>query len=457
MTRDKRIQFLLHLLTGAVVILVSALADRILSQPRMWGANETLGTSIGLAIIVVGLVATPGSTFSRTSMNLSLTLLSVIIVVALGEGFFRLVGYDFRGEEQAWRKTPIYYRQPMTPTGDVYFRRAGPDQWTGQVRNTLAKQRGIHPNPYAAEPVVTASYDRKGFRNPDDLSDWSIAIAGDSHTELGYLTYDQLFTSILARKSNVSVLNLGTSHTGPLTQLSYLRDYGVAASTEHAMIVFYEGNDLENLASEFEALIRWRETGQREYREFTRQPSLLKAVLGLLRQARQQWTRRQRQDRAQDPVPPHKDGVTAYFRSSEQSIPVTLKFTPAGSAQLSDTTKRQLDYFFEQYANFGRERDVTLWLAYVPSKIRVLHGRVDFSASASARLTSWEPTDLPEFIGGLSEQHGINFIDLTPALTRETDRTNQLLYNSLLDSHLNSRGSMVVGQELARHFPRRNQ
>lgn len=434
------------------MVLVSVLADHILSQPRTWGPGQSLGLVIGFVIIAVGLVAAPKSKISRASMNLSLVLLSVFVVIALGEGFFRLIKYDFRGEEQAWLKTPIYYRKPIAPTGDVFFKRTGPDEWTGQVLNTRMKQRGVDPNPYTAEPAITVRYDRRGFRNPDNLSDWSIAVAGDSFTELGYLPYDQLFTSILARLGNVSVLNLGTSFTGPLTHLSYLDDYGIAASTKHAMIVFFEGNDLDDLAREYRALVRWRNTGQRDYREFTKQPSLLKALHELSEQAKRKFMRRQRP--AYELVAERP--VTAYFKSSEGSVPVTLYFTPLGSAQLSNEATRHLNYFFAQYANFGKEREITVWLVFMPSKIRVLHGRIEFSASASDELKTWQPTDLPEVISQLCDQYGINFIDLTPTLVRETDRTKQLLYNSILDGHLNSHGSLIVGRELARHFSQRN-
>jgi hypothetical protein len=420
----------------------------------MWGPGQSLGVVIGFVIIAVGLVAAPKSMISRASMNLSLVLLSVFVVIALGEGFFRLINYDFRGEEQAWLKTPIYYRQPIAPTGDVFFKRTGPDEWTGQVLNTRIKQRGVVPNPYTAEPVITVRYDRRGFRNPDNLSDWSVAVAGDSFTELGYLPYEQLFTSILARIGNVSVLNLGTSFTGPLTHLSYLQDFGIAASTRHAMIVFYEGNDLDDLAREYSALARWRKTGQRDYREFTKQPSLLKALHELLGHANRKLRGRQRRKSAFELVAERP--VTGYFKSSEGSVPVTLFFTPLGSAQLSNATTQHLNYFFGQYANFGKEREITVWLAFMPSKLRVVHGRIEFSATASDELKTWQPTDLPEVISQLCDQYGINFIDLTPTLVRETDRTKQLLYNSILDGHLNSHGSLIVGRELARYFSRRN-
>lgn len=305
----------------------------------------------------------------------------------------------------------------------------------------MVKQVGARPNPYMNEPVITVEYDRRGFRNPDQLSDWEIAIAGDSFTELGYLPYEQLFTSILAKKLNVSVLNLGTSYTGPLTQLSYLNDYGIAASTKHTMIVFTEGNDLKNLADEYQALVRWREIGQRDFYEFRKQPSLVRALRKFIERL----------------IRKRSHGFNAYFKSSQGNIPVTIYYAPPGRSKLSNKTMHHLNYFFRQYADFGKKsRQITLWLAYMPSKLRVVHGHIEFSASANEKLKSWKPTDLPVIISGLCHQYGIKFIDLTPALVRETDLNKKLFYNSIYDNHLNLHGSLVVGQELARQFTGQN-
>lgn len=427
------------------MVLASVLADHILSQPRVWGLMQSLALVTGLGIVAIGFVHPHIGIIFRVSANICLSLLSLFVFIAVGEVFFRVIGYDFAGEVSAWLQIPPYYRTPMTPTGNVSFKRFGSEQWTGQVLNTILKQNDVLPNPYTNEPVITVKYDRRGFRNPDHMADWEIAVAGDSFTELGYLPYEQLFTSILAKILNVSVLNLGTSYTGPLTQLSYLHDYGIAASTRHTIIVFFEGNDLEDLVWEYKDLDRWKKTGQRGSREFKKQPSLVRALYEVVGRVRRK--------------PPHRsesNPVTAYFESSQGDIPVTLDYTPPGRAQLSKETMDQLNYFFRQYADFGKARQITAWLAYMPCKERVLHGQLEFSASAAEEFKNWQPTDLPEVISGLCDQYGIKFIDLTPALIRETLNKKQLLHNSIYDNHLNSHGSLVVGQELARHFSGQN-
>src|SRR5205814_7470894 len=102
-----------------------------------------------------------------------------------------------------------------------------------------------------------------------------------SFVELGYLPMDQLFTTILGQSLGLRVANFGTSYTGPLTQLSYLQDYGIAQSTRRSVIVFFEGNDLSDLSAESADAEKLKLTGKRPYRKFTKQPSAIKAAYNL--------------------------------------------------------------------------------------------------------------------------------------------------------------------------------
>ena len=144
--------------------------------------------------------------------------------------------------------------------------------------------------------------------------------------------------------------------------------------------------------------------------------------------------------------------MNAFFKSPHGGIPVTLAFTPPGRSGLSDKTVRYLEEFFSEYADFGTVRQVTAWLAYMPSKRRVLDGQIQFTSAADEKLRIWRPTDLPELISELCDQYGIGFIDLTPALVDETRNNARLVYNSIYDTHLNSLGSLVVAREMARHL-----
>jgi hypothetical protein len=442
MTSGKRTRVILHSISGGALASAAVLVDYMEASPG-WSLYQVILIAAALVIIALGFISSFGL-LSRVSMSICLLLLSLYISLALAEVFFRVIGFDFAREEEASLRVPPYYRQPIIPTGEVFFRRPGPEEWTGQVLHTFLMQFNVLPNPYSSEPVITVKYNRAGFRNSDDISDWDIVVAGDSFTELGSLRDEELFTTILGESLNMRVLNLGTSYTGPLTQLSYLRDYGISGSTKHAFIVFFEGNDLNDLAREYKDLIRWRESGQRGYREFKRQPSAVRALYRLLKNVA---------------VRPGKQTgyVHAYFQSPHGNIPISLFFTPPARADISEETKDHLNYFFGEYTKFRKERQITAWLVYMPSKERVLHGQMKFSNGTSDKFRHWRPTDLPALISELCDQYGIKFVDLTPALIRETARNKQLLYNSIYDFHLNSHGSLVVGQELARQFLRQNQ
>jgi hypothetical protein len=433
---QKRIHVSLHLLTGTVLAFGAIAASSIWRLPPSLKPFQTLTIVAGLVMAVLAFIR-PDRRLARLSANFCLLLLSGVFVAGTLEIFFRAIGFDFAHEEENWRKTPPYYRQPIVESGEVYFRRPGPETWTGRVLDIRLKQLNIFPNPYTNETAITVKYDRFGFRNEEGLTDWDIAVTGDSFTELGYLSYEQLFTTLLGKKSNARVLNLGVSQTGPLSQVSYLRDYGIAPSTKQVVIVFFEGNDLDDLKMENNLLRQFRETGQRRHRQFAKRSSVIGAVCRTIASLFQK-----------DPDKP-RPMVTATFSSAHGEVPMTFLYTPPDRMHLPPETLRQFEDFFARYGAFGRERQVEAWLVYAPCKERILHGLVKFAKDAPNRFQAWQPTDLPQVTADLAAKHGVRFIDLTPALRETTLRTRELLFNSIYDTHFNARGSAVVAEELA--------
>ena len=434
--RAGRIHLILHLAAAAVLALAAGFLF-FMRDGFFSGSALQLGTIVAATIVALLGLVLPSGRVATLSANICLSFLTFFVILSMLEAFFRLIGHDFAKEEQTWRRTPLYYRQPIFPTGEVFFRRPGPEKWTGQVLNARLDELHVSPNPYRDESTITVSYDATGFRHEEGFTDWEIAIAGDSFTELGYLPYDQLFTTILGKLTNLRVLNLGTGYTGPLTQLSYLRDYGLAPGTRRAVIVFFEGNDLEDLDREYGDLMRYQSTGHRPLREFKKQTSVTRALFKLVESIFQR---------------PPRSWVTAYFKSARGDVPITLLYIPPARDQLPPEAVRQLNYFFERFAAFGKDHHVEVWLVFMPCKERVVYGMVEFCATASEKLKKWEPTDLPIVISDLSQGHGVRFMDLTPMLREETHQSGELLYNSIYDTHLNARGSQAVAREMARQL-----
>lgn len=438
MVHSKRLHIALHLLAGTLLVLAAWIPGRVPDLALCWLQVGTPLLASGLILALLGFL-TYRPKLARSSALLCVLSGFLVVTLALGEIAFRIAGYDFRQTTVKLRHLAPFFRKPTIPTGLAYFRRSGPETWTGRVIWSCLEQLHIRPNPYSNEPPITVVYDGNGFRNETGDTDWDLAVAGDSFTELGHLPFDRLFTSILAEQTGLRVHNLGVSYTGPLTQLSYLADYGLAASTRDTVIVFFEGNDLADLGREYRELQEYLKTGKRYPRGRRKQTSLLRALCEL------SLTRPDR-----SPAP----GLdpSAYFQSVHGPVPVTLSLPPGLVSALPTNTTHALEFFMNGYARFAKQHQVRPWLAYMPSKPTVLRGLLSFPETSDAVWREGPASDLPDYVKERCAQHGIRFINLVPVLVRETRRTGQLLYNAMYDTHLNQRGAKVVALEVARHL-----
>jgi hypothetical protein len=434
-TLSFRVHLLLHLVTA---LLLFGAAWLLTTRPELAIHWHQIVTPLVTAGIIVALLPAfhRRRKFSRFSAGLCVSISSFLLLVAVVEIGFRLAGFDFRRQEAFLRRVPPCYQKPRVPTGEVFFRHPGPLTWTGQVLKAQLAALRLSTEPYRDEPVVTIHYNRFGFRDADDLTAWDLAVAGDSFTELGYLPDRELFTTILGRRLHLRVLNLGVASTGPLTYLSYLKDYGLCPQLRQTLVVFYEGNDMEDLRREDAALKKFQATGQRPSMAIHKQTSFLRALGERLRRT--------------DPTTPTGLPVDAYFLSAHGKVPVSLEPPPRGRADEPPAALQALAFFAREYAAFARQHGVRPWLAYMPCKMRIWHGHLEFTDRATDAIKQWKPTDLPAVVAGECARNGIGFIDLTPALRDALERSGDLLYNTIYDTHLNARGSAVVADALAR-------
>jgi lysophospholipase L1-like esterase len=374
---------------------------------------------------------------ARLAAVVCLLVCLVLGVLTVGEVAFRLAGYDFHRTEAKLRRLPPFFRKPMTPCGTGFFRRTGPEVWRGAAIRTLLREnrRGVSPECYLDELDITVRYDTLGFRDEAGLTNWDVAVAGDSFTELGHLPFDQLFTTRLAQRLGIHVRNLGVSFTGPLTQLGYLELFGLAPDTRDVAIVFFEGNDFEDLIREVGTRRRFLESGRWEPRERRRQTSLLRALCEAGRGHR-------------EPEPPPRE-PDAFFPARTGEQPVTVSANPPAARSSTSETRAALDAFFAEYGALARTRHVRAWFVLMPCKERVWWGLLRFTNTAPEWCADWTP---PNVVGELAARcagEGIAFVDLTPALAAVTRQNREMLFNGMHDTHLNARGAEIVAQALA--------
>ena len=103
-----------------------------------------------------------------------------------------------------------------------------------------------------AGPLVFYEADELGFNNPQGL--WGqgsvdVAVVGDSYTAGVCVETGQRFADLL-RVEWPSLVNVGVTGAGPLTELAILREYVAPLEPDLVVWVYYEGNDLVDLRLE---------------------------------------------------------------------------------------------------------------------------------------------------------------------------------------------------------------
>ncbi len=367
------------------------------------------------------------------------------VVFGIAEAGFRTAGFDFgrlqKGGADPRGAYPVAFRQPDVPFGEVFFKRAGPASWTGRPLAELLPLYRAADSAYEDEPTITISFDRDGFRNAPDLADWDVVVAGDSFTEAGYLPQEQLFTSVLAEQTGLRVRNLGLCKTGPFTHIECLKSFGGASSCRHAVLAFFEGNDISDAADEAADLRKFHESGARPLRVIAPQTSLLRAVLGAGKAALRPKTTRRFQN--------------AVFTAAGKSVPVTMQVPPLPENPHTMTAAQRalVARFLDAWRDAAMERGMKPWLLYIPINNRTYHGLVKIDDSAPREVREWSPTTLPEFMRAECAARGIAYIDTCVRL-RAAAEQGTLVYNPILDTHLNAAGSRIVGEVMAEELAR---
>lgn len=386
----------------------------------------------GSVLVALGVVSRHCG-FNAALGRVSLALLSCVLGIALLEFTFRIIGFDFTRLNEPGDEVPIYYRKPALHAGEGVFRRPGPAMWRGKVLAAYMRLHGTGEGPYANEQPVEANYDRLGFRNPPDLMDWEIVVAGDSFVEAGYLADEELFTTLAARQLGLRVKNLGVSGTGPISQTFYLRHYGQAPSARHAVLCFFEGNDFEDLSRELRNAESFRRTGQPW--ELQRQTSLLKAIYERMAERRGYASGRA-------PVSPNAALVV-----SGKEQPMTVYATPSSWESLGKQHRERLTNALSGWAVAARELGMQPWVLYLPDSHRVFHGLVRYTDSTGS-LAQWRPGEFGPPFGGACTNLGLGFINPFIALRRAAE-SGGIPYNLVGDTHLSAEGSRVVARVLA--------
>ena len=370
------------------------------------------------------------------SMNLMvLTTFAAVIEVSGRVTKFNFGAIGAKKALQARQAYPIWSREPDKPLPEVYFQHNGPASWTGQPIRALEVLRKGTDEAYVNEPVITVDYDKDGFRNPADLKDWDTVVVGDSYTELGYLPYEDLSTTVAAKSTGMRIKNLGVCDSGLLAYASFLKHFGSAPSCKRVVFVMFEGNDVQDTTAEHEALDRFNRTGERDCKEIAPQYSFVHAVTDLVR------------NRANMPKPQRFQN--AWFLGGGKELPVTVSIElPVNPQSMTPSQILGTKEGIKALGTAARAMNLRASLVYVPVNNRVYHGLLRFADSLPQEIREWKPHDLPEWVAENCKEQGISFHSALPPLRAKAEQ-GHFLHNRILDCHVNAEGAHILGQVIA--------
>jgi len=186
-------------------------------------------------------------------INILIILISSIFSFYLLEAIFFIkknINFDYRTRLEVYEEMKKNYRNVALTIAPILIDAGKPIHTLGGISN----RKTIHCNESGVYEIYKS--DRYGFNNPE--KEWtkkeiSYLLVGDSFTHGDCVDEEYTISSNIRKKINnkYGVLNLGYRGNGPLTEYATLIEYSSHINVKRIIWLYYEGNDLAELASEY--------------------------------------------------------------------------------------------------------------------------------------------------------------------------------------------------------------
>jgi len=267
--------------------------------------------------------------------------------------------------------------------------------------------------------------DERGFRNTKGR--WAskqidVALLGDSFTMGACVPTEKTFAALIGKKYPAT-LNLAADNNGPLIELATLREYLVDVRPRIVLWVYYEGNDLQNLYTEWKSPLL-RNYLNRGFRQglAARQQDIDRKLLAFVREAREtsRWLQRLGQARDVVRLMNLRTLAASAFRNQKKNTSVSQHEINLFRVILSEavTTVR----------SWGG----SLYFVYLPTWKRYAHPGL-------------APNERDVVLATVKDL-GIHVIDIHGAFAREPDPLAFFPFGQA--GHYNEKGNMLVAREI---------
>ncbi|MCK6492790.1 MAG: GDSL-type esterase/lipase family protein [Nitrospira sp.] len=361
---------------------------------------------------------------------------TMLAVAELG-GVMGLVDYQalLGTTGRAWFERPGFIRDPeLTYRRQPHYREEGLF-----VRGNIGEALCLPPHPSQAFDL---RYDHRGFRNEEDLDRADVVVIGDSYVESPMLPTSALLTTRLEQDLQRPIANLGMSGYGPEQELIVLKRYALPMQPHTIVWVYFEGNDLLQLAPEEdeEAADLLPGEGWVAHENYWMR-SLTRNLLLLSRTVVRGCVPHRTYERYRGSFQPVQGQPTELFFWEK---PAPLK--PTDRLRLN-----RLRAILAEAYQLCREKGIRFVVTFAPVSYRVHRDLPNFSP-LTPEMQQWPLNDLPDELRAMVRQVSpeIEFLDLTPGL-REAAAAGVLTYIPD-DTHWTAEGQRVAGVALSRRL-----
>lgn len=357
--------------------------------------------------------------------NIGLAIISIIILLLLGEAFLRIGAYKI-----------------VTFNSNAGFHQYDPDLGFIQIPNHEATFKARDFN-------VLIKSNSHGFRDKEyqlikGKGIKRVIVLGDSFTWGWGVEQEEIFCEVAEREmENTEFINLGQNAYGTAQELLILKKHGLKFAPDLIVVAFYNNDLYENYGVNKSVRIPYfsLEDGKLKLTHRPQPQSTTEKIktklknhfllyhlvnhrLALLKMQRKKYVEKQRKKYAE------RYGISGYFfKDDSEEIINAWSITEALLKEINDLSNKRL------------------LIMYIPTRLQV----EDDTYQEALKLSNIDGGEIDllrpnKLLSRISDRHGISFLDLTQYFREEYKKNVSIYFEH--DGHMTKEGHRLAGKKL---------
>lgn len=235
----------------AVVIWIPSgdVIDMIIRQKEIVFGRYSRGHFGALFFVSLLLLGMAALCFSKIKTVAEMLAVGIMVVFStVVSGFVLVIGSGIINKPRYVETNVSVTQDGVTLEG--ISRHRPPNEIYQLHQEDKPEQHRSYPNPPAGYPAfdLTLTSDKYGFRNLSSLEHYPIVAVGDSFVAGSHVSDEQAWVSLLSKKMNTDIYNLGVSGADPGVYVNNFVMLGKQFKPKIVLFMIYEGNDFKDIS-----------------------------------------------------------------------------------------------------------------------------------------------------------------------------------------------------------------